>query len=82
MWVKLKLVQHLVKASRNIGKEIPFFKPTDLQQGINTIIASDNLSRLGFEKTRKLPKDSVLVTCIGATIGKTGLTKVEGATNQ
>ena len=64
------------------GKEIPFFKPTDLQQGINTIIASDNLSKLGFEKTRKLPKDSILVTCIGATIGKTGLIKIEGASNQ
>jgi type I restriction enzyme S subunit len=64
------------------GKEIPFFKPTDLQQGINTITASDNLSKLGFEKTRKLPKDSILVTCIGATIGKTGLIKVEGASNQ
>ena len=64
------------------GKDIPFFKPTDLQQGINTLIASDNLSKLGFEKTRKLPKDSILVTCIGATIGKTGLIKVEGASNQ
>ena len=64
------------------GNEIPFFKPTDLQQGINTIIASDNLSKLGFEKTRKLPKNSILVTCIGATIGKTGLIKVDGASNQ
>ena len=64
------------------GKEIPFFKPTDLQQGISTITASDNLSKLGFEKTRKLPKDLILVTCIGATIGKTGLIKVEGASNQ
>ena len=63
-------------------KKFRFFKPTDLQQGISIITASDNLSKLGFEKTRKLPKDLILVTCIGATIGKTGLIKVEGASNQ
>jgi type I restriction enzyme S subunit len=64
------------------GRDIPFFKPSDLQQGVNTILASDNLSKLGFEHTRKLPKNSILVTCIGATIGKTGLIKVEGTSNQ
>lgn len=83
MWVKLKRVQHLAKPTQNImEKKFRFFKPTDLQQGISTITASDNLSKLGFEKTRKLPKDLILVTCIGATIGKTGLIKVEGASNQ
>ena len=83
MWVKLKRVQHLAKPTQNImEKKFRLLKPTDLQQGISTITASDNLSKLGFEKTRKLPKDLILVTCIGATIGKTGLIKVEGASNQ
>ena len=64
MWVKLKRVQHLAKPTQNImEKKFRFFKPTDLQQGTSTITASDNLSKLGFEKTRKLPKDLILVTC-------------------
>ena len=61
---------------------IPFFKPTDLEQGINTKYSKDRLTPLGFEQSRKLPANSVLVTCIGATIGKTGLTTVEGTCNQ
>lgn len=64
------------------SNDFPFFKPSDLEQGINTRIASDNLSWLGFERTRNLPKNSVLVTCIGATIGKAGLISVPGASNQ
>ncbi len=61
---------------------IPFYKPTDLEQGINTNNSLDRLSTSGFSKARKLPVRSVLVTCIGATIGKTGLIKTEGACNQ
>lgn len=64
------------------GGNIPFFKPTDLEQGININRASDNLSLLGFEQARKIPAKSILVTCIGATIGKTGLTTLEGSCNQ
>ncbi len=64
------------------GGYIPFFKPTDLEQGIHTISSNDRLTSLGFEQSRKLPTNSVLVTCIGATIGKTGLTAIEGACNQ
>ncbi|MCI6816811.1 MAG: restriction endonuclease subunit S, partial [Treponema porcinum] len=68
--------------SEYYGNEYPFFKPTDLEQGINTIIAEDNLSKIGFLQARQLPKNSILVTCIGATIGKTGLIKTEGTCNQ
>ena len=64
------------------GGNIPFFKPTDLEQGINTKFSNDKLSQLGFESSRKLPANTVLVTCIGATIGKTGLISVEGSCNQ
>ena len=64
------------------GGNIPFFKPTDLEQGIHTKYSKDRLTPLGFEQSRKLPANSVLVTCIGATIGKTGLTTVEGTCNQ
>ncbi len=61
--------------------DIPFFKPTDLEQGKHTCKSIDHLSELGFEKSRQLPPMSILVTCIG-TIGKTGLITVEGSCNQ
>ena len=66
----------------NYGNDYPFYKPTDLENGINTTLAGDNLSAEGYEKARKLPINSVLVTCIGATIGKTGLIRRAGSCNQ
>ena len=64
------------------GGSIPFYKPTDLDKGKCVENASDNLSFLGFEQSRKIPANSILVTCIGATIGKTGLITAEGSCNQ
>ena len=64
------------------GGDIPFYKPTDLDLGINTNSASDTLTIEGYNLSRKLPVESILVTCIGATIGKTGLISTEGACNQ
>ena len=61
--------------------DIPFFKPTDLEQGIDTKYANDHLSQLGYEVSRQIPANSVLVTCIG-TIGKTGMITVDGTCNQ
>jgi type I restriction enzyme S subunit len=66
----------------NFGGDVPFIKPTDLDAGDNVVTAREYLSAQGIAKGRKLPIDSVLVTCIGATIGKTGLARVECATNQ
>ena len=87
-WVKLGEVGRIETGttpskavSEYYGNDFPFFKPTDLSQGINCLTASDNLSKIGFEKSRKLPKNTVLVTCIGATIGKTGLSRIEGTTS-
>ncbi len=88
-WCRLNEIGNIVTGStpskthsEYYGNEYPFFKPTDLEQGINTIIAEDNLSKIGFLQARQLPKDSILVTCIGATIGKTGLIKTVGTCNQ
>ncbi len=66
----------------NFGGETPFFKPTDLDAGEDVHVAREYLSDMGLQKGRKLPAGSVLVTCIGATIGKTGLASVDCATNQ
>ncbi|MBR4156349.1 MAG: restriction endonuclease subunit S [Bacteroidales bacterium] len=64
------------------GGNIPFYKPTDLDGGIMTNTALDTLTISGYEQCRKLPSDSVLVTCIGATIGKVGVIRTAGACNQ
>ena len=66
----------------NFGGAIPFFKPTDLDAGDNVRQAREYLSEQGLARGRRLPAGSVLVTCIGATIGKTGLAQVACATNQ
>ena len=64
------------------GGGIPFFKPTDLDQGYNVRNFRDSLSTQGAKISRLLPPLSILVTCIGATIGKVGLSRVKCATNQ
>ena len=66
----------------NFGGDVAFFKPTDLDQGDNVRVAREYLTVEGLSKGRKLRAGSVLVTCIGATIGKTGLAQVDCATNQ
>lgn len=62
--------------------DYPFYKPTDLNAGIDVKKSKDYLSTLGYASSRKAYKNSILVTCIGATIGKTGLIKNDGAFNQ
>lgn len=64
------------------GTDICFFRPKDLDAGLNLNKSEIMLSKEGARKARLLPSQSVLVTCIGATIGKTGITTIEGATNQ
>jgi len=67
---------------KNYDGDLPFLKPTDLEQGRFVRKAREHLSEAGQEHARVLPKGSVLVTCIGATIGKTGLAQLPCATNQ
>jgi len=64
------------------SKEYPFYKPTDLDAGLCIVNSFDGLSLSGYIVGRKAPINSILVTCIGATIGKTGLVKREGCFNQ
>lgn len=55
--------------------------PADISD--NQYISSSNLflTDQGFEKARKLPKNTLLVTCI-ASIGKNAILKCEGSCNQ
>lgn len=66
----------------NYGEEYLFVSPIDM--GSDKYISKTNkmLSSVGFTKTRRLPKGSVLVTCIGSTIGKIGIASKKLCTNQ
>ncbi|RJP62723.1 MAG: hypothetical protein C4539_17200 [Ignavibacteriales bacterium] len=64
------------------SKDYPFYKPTDLEAGINVNTSTDGLSDLGIKEARYVVENSTLVTCIGATIGKTGLIRRGGGFNQ
>ena len=63
------------------GDEYPFYKPGDLDKGVDITSSVDGLSKKGYDASRKLKANSILVTCIG-TIGKTGIISKEGACNQ
>ncbi|EHZ4888269.1 restriction endonuclease subunit S [Campylobacter lari] len=64
------------------GNEYPLFKPSDLNGDMVIKYASDNLSKVGFDNARNLPKNTILIVCIGASIGKVGLSGVNGSCNQ
>ena len=88
-WVRLDSIGDIITGSTPpkdnkelYGGHIPFYKPTDLEQGINTTTSTDSLTEEGFAVARQLPTDSILVTCIGATIGKTGMIRKAGTCNQ
>lgn len=70
------------KNNEYYGNDYPFYKPTDLDAGYDVHDSIDHVSTAGYETGRSLPVNSVLVTCIGATIGKTGLIHSAGICNQ
>jgi type I restriction enzyme S subunit len=64
------------------GGFIPFIGPAELG-GVEPITkSSKNLSDEGAKQARLLPKEAVLICCIGATIGKIGFSGTKLATNQ
>lgn len=68
----------------NYGDYIPFIKPADINVdglgGLN--YENEGLSRLGAQKGRIFTANSVLMVCIGATIGKVGFSTKEVSSNQ
>ena len=66
----------------NYGNDYLWASPADLGMSKYITDTKTMLSTQGFKKTRKIPKGSILVTCIGSTIGKTGMAIKEMATNQ
>lgn len=67
------------------GSVTPFITPTDFKNYGKLIIGANRLLSLEGKiamRTRLLPKDSIIVTCIGSDMGKIALNKVECVTNQ
>ena len=56
--------------------------PTNLGESKFVEQTQTRLTDKGFSKTRRFPVNSIMVTCIGSTIGKMGMSKVEMSTNQ
>lgn len=68
--------------SDNYGDFIPFIKPGDFRVDGSLNYENEGLSELGLSKTRKVTAGSLLMVCIGATIGKCGYTDRAVTTNQ
>lgn len=66
----------------NFGGGIPWGRPADLETALPLLHTAENISQKGARIARVVPAGSVLVCCIGATLGKVGLAGVEMAINQ
>lgn len=68
----------------NYGNFIPFIKPADIDIKGNGEIRYDNdgLSQQGLGNGRQMQEGSILMVCIGATIGKVGYVDRDVSCNQ
>jgi type I restriction enzyme, S subunit len=66
----------------NYGDFIPFVKPADFNKDGTLDYDKDGLSENGWKAARKVAPGSVLMVCIGATIGKCGYCERDVTTNQ
>ena len=64
------------------GDYIPFIKPADFNEDGTLVTDNHGLSKEGEKVARVTNPDSVLMVCIGATIGKSGYTTKRITTNQ
>jgi type I restriction enzyme S subunit len=64
------------------GNDYFFVSPADLGSNKYILQANKKLSELGFKVSRNIPKGSILFTCIGSTIGKTGISMRDLTANQ
>lgn len=65
------------------GDEVPFIKTPDMHNGMYVINSGESLSKLGAnsQKNKYLPRNSLLVSCIG-TAGIVSINAYESQTNQ
>jgi type I restriction enzyme, S subunit len=70
------------KDKSNYGDYIPFAKPPHFRPNGSIDTGESMLSKKGLEKGRLFATNSVLMVCIGATIGKTGFSEKPITSNQ
>ena len=64
------------------GGKYSFVKPADIKNSGEIIYNKQTLSDLGIKNGRFIPKNSILMVCIGGSIGKVGFTKKDCSCNQ
>lgn len=64
------------------GGDIPFIKPTELNQGRHVVCSADTLTEEGKNVSRPIRAGTTCICCIGATISKCGFIEVDAVTNQ
>lgn len=70
------------KDKLNYGNYISFAKPPHFKTNGNIETGDSMLSELGLKKGRLFDANSILMVCIGATIGKTGFSEKPISSNQ
>lgn len=70
------------KDKLNYGDYINFVKPAHFNLNGTINVDIEGLSEIGLKKGRLVEKDSILMVCIGATIGKTALVDIPVSCNQ
>ncbi len=63
------------------GGNIPFVKPGDLDKEIFISSSEDSLTEIGFNNAPFLPKNTILISCIG-NLGKKAILSCDGSCNQ
>lgn len=66
----------------NYGDFAPFVKPGDFNVDGTIAFRNDGVSEAGFALSRPIPANSILMVCVGATIGKTGFVDRVVTSNQ
>ena len=66
----------------NYGSTYKFVSPADISESKYIKNTEKHLSEKGFAISRKMPKGTVLFTCIGSTIGKCAVANEELTSNQ
>jgi type I restriction enzyme S subunit len=90
-WIKKKLsdlgkiqtgTTPSTKNKEYYGDFIPFIKPPHFNPDGTIEYGNSGLSSQGIKKGRLIKENSILMVCIGATIGKTGITTIPVSCNQ
>ncbi|NLJ79214.1 MAG: restriction endonuclease subunit S, partial [Tissierellia bacterium] len=70
------------RKSDNFGDDYMWATPVDLGKTKYILNTNRRLSQLGLKSIKSINKGAILITCIGSTIGKLGISMAKMGTNQ